>query len=294
MGCIFYLLDVFAIEKYGGNGLAVFRDAAGLSDKEMQSIAREMNQAETAFILSDREREGGYDVRIFSPEKELPFAGHPTLGTVFIIQREIIKEPVPQITLNLQAGRIPVSLRYSGGKPDILWMRQQDAAFGRSFDAEDVAGMTGLDAGDIDGGFPIQEASSGLPFIIVPVKSLEALKKAIPDGRAILEFVEKTEGKAFILFTPETYFDENDVNIRAFNEYYGVPEDAACGSGVGALAGYLVKHRFFGENEIDFRVEQGCEIKRPSLLFIKAKEENDRIEVRVGGRCILLAKGKFI
>ena len=206
----FYMLDVFALEKYGGNGLAVFRDAADLSDEEMQAIAREMNQAETTFILSDSERDGGYDVRIFSPEKELPFAGHPTLGTVYTIQQEVIKEPVRQISLNLKAGQIPVSCNYVGSKLDILWMKQKPTTFGQKFNAQDVAMIVGLNVKDLDDSFPVQEASSGLPFIIVPVRSLDSLKKAKPNGSAILDFVEHTEGKAFILFCGETYFDENE------------------------------------------------------------------------------------
>jgi len=289
----FYMLDVFAMAKYGGNGLAVFRDAGDLSDEEMQAIAREMNQAETTFILSDLERDGGYDVRIFSPEKELPFAGHPTLGTVYTIQQEIIKEPIQQISLNLKAGQIPVLLNYEGDKLDILWMKQKPTLFGQIFNAEEVAKIVGLNAEDIDENYPVQEASSGLPFIIVPVKSLDSLKKAKPNGSAILEFVEHTEGKAFILFCGETYFDENDLNMRAFNEYYGVSEDAACGSGVGSLAGYLVEYNYFGKKDIDLRVEQGYEIGRSSLLFIKAVEEGGRINVQVGGRCIPLAQGQF-
>jgi len=129
---------------------------------------------------------------------------------------------------------------------------------------------------------------------IVPVKSLAALKKAKADGRAVLEFVVRTEGKAFILFSSETYLGENDVNMRAFNEYYGVPEDAACGSGVGSLAGYLVEHGYFGKRDIDLRVESGYKVRRPSLLFIRAKDEGGEIEVHVGGRCISIAKGKLV
>jgi len=289
----FYMLDVFAMDRYGGNGLAVFKDAADLSAEEMQAIAREMNQAETTFILSDSPREGGYDVRIFSPEKELPFAGHPSLGTAYTIQQEIIKEPVPQIILNLEAGQIPVDLLYEGDKPDILWMKQKPASFGHTFDPTDVAKIIGLDTEDIDDSYPIKEASSGLFFIIVPVRSLEALKRAKPNGSAIRDFVAHNDGKAFILFSRETYFDDNDLNMRAFNEYYGVPEDAACGSGVGSLAGYLVEHGYFDTKSIDLRVESGYEIGKPSLLFIKAAEEGGRIKVQVGGRCVPLARGQF-
>ena len=108
-----------------------------------------------------------------------------------------------------------------------------------------------------------------------------------------MEFVEGADGKAFVLFCGETYFAENDLNMRAFNEYYGVAEDAACGSGVGSLAGYLVEYSYFGTKSVDLRVEQGYEIGRPSLLFIKAVEEHGQIKVQVGGRCIPLAQGQF-
>jgi len=106
----FYIVDVFAEKKYSGNQLAVFKNAKALSDNEMQRIAKEMNYSETTFILSEEKRNSGYDVRIFTPEKEVPFAGHPTLGTAYVIQREIIKKPVEKIILNLKIGQIPVSL----------------------------------------------------------------------------------------------------------------------------------------------------------------------------------------
>ena len=126
---IFYIVDVFTEQKYAGNQLAVVREAAGLSDSEMQNITKEMNYSETTFILSDEKRNGGYDVRIFTPAQEVPFAGHPTLGTAYIIQREIIKEPVEKIILNLKVGRIPVTFNYSGKEKDVLRMKQIDPIF---------------------------------------------------------------------------------------------------------------------------------------------------------------------
>jgi trans-2,3-dihydro-3-hydroxyanthranilate isomerase len=124
IGRIFYIVDVFAEDKFAGNQLAVVRDAAGLSDSDMQNITKEMNYSETTFILSDDQRNGGYDIRIFTPAEEVPFAGHPTLGTAYIIQQEIIKEPLEKIILNLKVGRIPVTFNYTGTEKNVLRMKQ--------------------------------------------------------------------------------------------------------------------------------------------------------------------------
>ncbi len=125
----FYIVDVFAEEKYTGNQLAVFTNIGSLSDKGMQQIAKEMNYSETTFIVSEDIRGGGYDVRIFTPKGELPFAGHPTLGTAYVLQKEVIKQLSENITLNLKVGQIPVSLRYSGQDIDLLWMQQKQPVF---------------------------------------------------------------------------------------------------------------------------------------------------------------------
>ena len=118
----FYILDVFAEQKYAGNQLAVFRNVAGISEAEMQQIAKEMHFSETSFILSEEKRNGGYDVRIFTPEHEIPFAGHPTIGTAYLIQQEIIKELVEKVVLNLKVGQIPVTFKYQVEQVDIMWM----------------------------------------------------------------------------------------------------------------------------------------------------------------------------
>ncbi|HEY9706832.1 MAG TPA: PhzF family phenazine biosynthesis isomerase, partial [Oculatellaceae cyanobacterium] len=125
----FYIVDVFAVEKYTGNQLAVFTDAVALSETQMQRIAKEMNYSETTFITSTDLRDGGYDVRIFTPNKELPFAGHPTLGTAYIIQREIINEPVEKVNLNLKVGQIPVTWHQTVDADEVLWMRQNPPTF---------------------------------------------------------------------------------------------------------------------------------------------------------------------
>lgn len=292
--CPFYIVDVFAEEKYAGNQLAVVRDAKALSDIEMQQIAKEMNFSETTFILSDQKRNGGYDVRIFTPKEELPFAGHPTLGTAYVIQHEIIREPVETIILNLKIGQIPVTLKYSGEQIDILWMKQMAATFSRIFEPEQISQVLSLNESEIDDRFPIQEVSTGLPFIIIPLKTLDALKQAKVIRDKYFELIKDTQAKAMLIFCPQTYDKENDLNIRVFADYYGVPEDPATGSANGCLAGYLVKYRYFGKGQIDIRVEQGYEIGRPSLLYLRAKGKGEKIDVSVGGKVVMIAKGEFI
>ena len=290
----FCIVDVFAEEKYAGNQLAVVRNASKLQDTEMQWIAREMNYSETTFILSDEKRNGGYDVRIFTPEKEVPFAGHPTLGTAYVIQREIEKTRVGEIILNLKVGQIPVTFNYKGRQTDVLWMKQLAPAFGQNFDPVEISRILGLDVREMDSRYPVQEVSTGLPFIIVPLKRLQALKQSRIDRDKYFDLVKNTEAKAVLVFCPKTYSKENDLNVRVFADCYGVPEDPATGSGNGCLAGYLVKYNYFGKNRINIRVEQGHEIGRPSLLFLRSEEKEGEIEVCVGGRVIMVAKGEFV
>ena len=290
----FYIVDVFAEEKYAGNQLAVFRDAEALSDIEMQRIAKEMNYSETTFILSDEKRGGGYDVRIFTPERELPFAGHPTLGTAYVIQREIVKELIKKIILNLKVGQIPVTFRYDEEYGDILWMKQLKPIFGQTFDTELISKVLSLDVREIDDRFYVQDVSTGVPCIIVPLKTLDAVKRARISRYRYFEFIKGTQAKTILIFCPETYKKENDLNVRFFADYIGVPEDPATGSANGCLAGYLVKHRYFGKDRINIRVEQGYEIGRPSLLLLKAEEKGEGIDVYVGGKVILVAKGELV
>jgi trans-2,3-dihydro-3-hydroxyanthranilate isomerase len=291
----FYILDVFASEKYAGNQLAVVRNAAGLSDKEMLSITRETKFSEATFIDSDAERNGGYDVRIFTPATEVPFAGHPTIGTAYIIQREIIKKPVPKLALNLKVGQIPVTVTYKDGEADVLSMKQLNPTFGKVWDAGIIARILNIDKSDIDTRFPIQSVSTGLGTIIVPLTTLAAVKKAkcnVPEFFKLYPSIEQAE--LIDLFSPETYHNENQLNVRVFCDCHGTPEDPATGSGNGCLAGWLVKYKYFGKDSIDIRIEQGYEIGRPSLLFLKAAAEGDKIDVNVGGRAIMLVRGELV
>ena len=291
---IFYIVDVFAEEKFTGNPLAVFNSVEGISDDEMQKIAKEMNYSETTFIVSKNKQDNIYGVRIFTPEKEIPFAGHPALGTAYVIQREIIKKPVNTIVLNLKSGKIPVIFPAEGKESDILWMKQLQPIFGKEFDPKLISEILNLDLTDVDNRFPIQIVSTGLPTIIVPLKTLVAIKRVKVSNEKYFQFIKNIEAKTILVFCPETYKKENCLNTRFFAEYLGIPEDPATGSANGCLAGYLVEHNYFGKDKINIRVEQGYEIGRPSLLYLKANKKDEEIDVLIGGKVIIVAKGKII
>ena len=289
----YYIVDVFAQEKYNGNQLAVFIDA-GITSHQMQRIAKEINYSETTFITDNQSREGGYDVRIFTPAQELPFAGHPTLGTAYIIQQEIIKQPVEKVTLNLKVGQIPVTLHYADNSVNLLWMQQLPPIFGQKFATDAIAPLLNLSVDDINTNFPMQEVSTGVPFMIVPLKTLAAVKKAKVNLEKYFKLISNTEAKSILIFCPETYHQENNLNVRVFCDYLGVPEDPATGSANGCLAGYLANYAYFDADSIDIRVEQGYEIGRDSLLLLKAQKTDADINVFVGGKVIMVAKGEFV
>jgi len=288
--CKFYIVDVFAERKFEGNQLAVFLCEKGILDSEMQKIAKEMNYSETTFITSTE----NFDVRIFTPELELPFAGHPTIGTALVLQQEVVKSNIKTMLLNLKIGQISVLFKYKSGKAEEIWMEQKPPTFKKFFDTALISQILGLKEEDIDIRFPIQEVSTGIPFIIVPLKTLLALKQARVNREKLLKLVENTEAKALLIFCPETRYKGNNLSVRVFVDYYGIPEDPATGSGNGCLAAYLVNHEYFGKPEVDIRVEQGYEVGRPSLLLLRAKQEKGQIRVSVGGKAFIVAKGELV
>jgi trans-2,3-dihydro-3-hydroxyanthranilate isomerase len=289
----FYITDVFGQEKYAGNQLATFLHCGDLSDREMQQIAREINFSETTFVVADHPRNGGYDVRIFTPAAEIDFAGHPTLGTAFVLQRYLIGQAVEQVVLNLRVGPVAVRLPVSG-EDSLLWMRQAEPTFGPQLEATALAQVLGLELVDFSASWPIEQVSTGLPHIIAPLKDLNALKRARIARERYDALVQQTWAKALLVFSPQSYAPTHDLSVRMFADYYGVPEDPATGSGNGCLAAYLVKHRYCGASSINLRVGQGFEIGRPSILALQAMEEQGSISVHVGGQVIPVAKGQWL
>lgn len=293
-----YIVDVFAENIYQGNQLAVIfsrKVEAGslkLPDSEMQHIANEMHFSETTFITG-KGNYNSWNVRIFTPQMEVPFAGHPTLGTAYIIQSELIKSPVKSVTLNYKVGRVPVSFTYEKDKSEVLWMKQPEPQFGVVLDADSICRTLKINKEDIDERFPVQEVSTGLPSVIIPLKELVFLTNFHLSAENYFKLVNKTEAKSVFLFCPQTLDKRNDFHVRDFGYYFGIPEDPATGSANGCLAAYLVKYRYCGKPEVNARVEQGNEIGRPSLLFLRAREKDNKIKVEVGGKVVLVAKGEL-
>lgn len=278
MSRMFFITDVFAEGPYAGNQLATMLDASDISSEEMQKIAREFNFAETTFITGGNLVDG-FDVRIFTPAAEVPFAGHPTLGTSFLLRNEILKSKVESLVLNLAIGKIPVSFSEDGR----LWMQQKQPTFGETFSVEAVATELGLEPGDIDVRYPSQAVSTGLEFLLVPLTSFTALKKA--------RVTKSRLAQGYFVFCEGGYNDEQHIQARMFASELGVVEDPATGSANGCLASYLVEHEYLGANEVDVTVGQGYEINRPSQLYLRASKIEGEFDIRVGGRVRVVAEG---
>lgn len=289
----YYIVDVFAESKFSGNQLAVVLNANDLSTQQMQTIAREMNFSETSFILYDTPGENGWDVRIYTPTAEVPFAGHPTLGTSFIITKKILQKDIPQLILNLKVGQIPVFFSTINNR-QMIWMKQVQPTFGKEYSANQLAHVLSIDIEQIDDKYPILEVSTGLPFILVPLKSLDAVKGCVVNHQAHLSLVANSDVKDIMVFCPETYSRNNQVNARVFVDFLGIPEDPATGSANGCLAAYLVKFKYFHQSSIDIRVEQGYEIHRPSILHLQASLAERKYDINVGGEVVMVAEGNLL
>jgi trans-2,3-dihydro-3-hydroxyanthranilate isomerase len=286
----FYIVDVFAEEKYEGNQLAVLVPDSNLTMKEMQQIAKEIHFSETTFIMSNKQENGGYDVRIFTPDEEVPFAGHPTLGTAYIINRIMENGKASKVVLNLPVGQIPVI--FNG---DTLTMSQNEPSFGMKIDQlEFVARVLNIQVEDIRTDFPIQLVSTGLPCIIVPLKAVDVVQRCSLDHVQFKRFLETYYKCNLLVFSDEESRDSNCLRVRVFMSDTGFYEDPATGSANGNLAGYLLKYRFFDKEKIDVRVNQGYEMGRPSNVNMAAKLKNGTYDIRIGGKVQLVAKGDWL
>jgi len=282
-------VDVFSSEVLRGNPLAVFLDGRGLSDQEMQALAREMNLSETTFILPRdpaTENASGIRVRIFTVQEELPFAGHPTLGTAFVLRGST---GASEIVLDLNVGKVPVRFEDRDGKPSFGEMTQVDPTFGSIHDTDGVSRACGLSADAIDSSVPIQTVSTGLPYVIVPLRSLEAMHSLSLDPKRIAEYMDKTDGRFFYFVSRETVDPAARLHARMLF-YNG--EDPATGSAGGCAAAWMVAHGV-AQPEERVPIEQGIEMNRPSRIFVRAgKKDNRVINVRVGGHATEIMRGE--
>ena len=291
--------DVFSSRPLEGNSLAVFSDARGLTDAEMQSLAKEMNLSETTFILprdAATERDRGIRVRIFTVQEELPFAGHPTLGTAFALRGQ---SGAKQIVLELNVGKVPVTFEDSDPQPAFGEMTQIDPSFGMVHDREAVARATGLSTQDFDDFLPIQTVSTGVPFTVTPLRSLSAIQQLKVDLNRAAEYLAGTAGKFFYFVTRETV--DREARLHARMLFYN-GEDPATGSAAGCAAAWMAAH---GVAKPDERVliEQGIEMRRPSRIFVRASRssgspdqpvDNRIVNVRVGGHSVAIMRGEVL
>ena len=275
--------DVFSSTPLEGNSLAVFSDARGLTDPEMQALAKEMNLSETTFIFprdAATERERGVRVRIFTVQEELPFAGHPTLGTAFALRAGSRNKT---IVLDLNVGKVPVAFEDAPGQPTFAEMTQVDPVFGIQHDREAVARAVGLSIDDFDSSLPIETISTGMPFTITPLKSLALIQRLRVDLQRAEEYLEKTGGKFLYFVTRETV--DSAARLHARMLFYN-GEDPATGSAAGCAAAWMVAHGV-AEPDHRVRIEQGIEMHRPSRIFVRASRRDNRVvNVRVGGNAI--------
>jgi trans-2,3-dihydro-3-hydroxyanthranilate isomerase len=286
----FLQLDVFTAKPFEGNPLAVFPDATGLNDDQMQAIAREMNLSETTFILpraQAMEKERGIRVRIFTVQEELPFAGHPTLGTAFALRG---KTGANEIRLELNVGTVPVRFEDPSGEPAFGEMTQIEPTFGIIHDRAKIAEVTGIPIDDIAPDVPVQTISTGVPFTVLPLRDLAAARRLRIDQTRSTEYLNASGGKFFFCVTRETV--DRSARLHARMLFYN-GEDPATGSASGCAAAWMVAHNIAQPDERVI-IEQGVEMKRPSRIFVRASRSDDRVvNVRVGGNVVEVLRGEL-
>jgi len=285
--CIF--IDVFTDKAYSGNQLAVFPDANGLTTEQMQKLANEINYSETTFILEGSDPSADFDIRIFSINIELPFAGHPTLGTAFSIMNilDIWHEKKDILKLKTKVGIIPLEK-----KNDVIWMTQNEPEFFDQYtDKKEIASLINVSPEDISDDLPVEEVSTGNKMLIIPVKSLSAVQDAEGNANEFKK-IFGNEPRGPYLFTRETTKLGAELHTRFFAPHLGIIEDAATGSAAGPLTGYLLKHNVFGQS-FEVENEQGIEMGRPSKILMKGEIKEKKYIIKIGGKSVYVGKGEF-
>jgi trans-2,3-dihydro-3-hydroxyanthranilate isomerase len=304
----FIQLDVFTQEPFAGNALAVFPEAEGLTDEQMMKIAREMNLSETVFVLPPRDQTTLRRLRIFTPVREIPFAGHPIVGTWNGLAREGVV-PLPEggngsatIKHEVGIGVLPVEIEFLEGVPSQVVMTQGKFEIVGEVDdgneQAEIARALGLAREDLDESLPIQIISTGLSFLAVPVRSIADLGRCKVNASLLAELYVRAGGTGCLVFSRETLeIGDSRAHARMFAPADNIPEDPATGSACGALGGYLVHHGASGvepgDGRYKFVIEQGDFIHRPSRIHLNVKGEAGSVEeVRVGGSSVVVAHGE--
>jgi trans-2,3-dihydro-3-hydroxyanthranilate isomerase len=285
MNLPFYIVDVFAEKKYAGNQLAVFLEAEALSDEQMQKIAREINFAESTFITKLEPEISAAEIRIFTPEHEMKFAGHPIIGTSWVLMNKIFENEPEKITLSVPIGEIPV--HQSG---DLVWLQAAQPQFLDTFSAEDFLTFSNLNPADFDDAFPIQEVTTGSAFVIVPLKNKKALENLILDKVKTDEWLRghcKTNHRALYFYCLE---GTTLISRMLCVEDNQLKEDAATGSASTCLQAFFLKYY---SPEIQIVNYQGDFINRASQIYFDGKLTKNHFDIKIGGKTQSIAKGEW-
>ena len=299
MSLSFLQYDVFTQEPLAGNQLAVFVDGHGLAVDRMQALAREMNFSESTFILPPEMAGTDARMRIFTPATELPMAGHPTIGSTFALAHTgVIRPGRPRFVFGLGVGPTPVDLEWEGERLRFAWMTQRDPTFGPPLGArEAVAVALGLAASDLMPELPVQQVSCGVSFLIVPLRSREAVDQATSDASAFRRLAASTGiDLPIFLFAMSPPGSPDTVYSRMFAQEFGITEDPATGGASGPLGCYLVRHRLVsGDAALRIVSLQGVAMGRPSRIHVAiASQSNEIVEVKVGGHAVLVGRGEML
>jgi trans-2,3-dihydro-3-hydroxyanthranilate isomerase len=287
------MVGVFAESAYSGNQLAVVVCDAPIGDETMQKIAAVMNFSETTFLAPDVEADGGYRVRIFTPVREIDFAGHPILGTAWVIRHHLITTGVSEVRLNLAGDSVGVRFESDSDGHETVWFRAPPMVLGAHPPAAKVAAALGLTMDDIDIATPVQMVSAGTAAVIVPLRSLDALRRSWLDLDRYRELMADGFPPLVYQFTRETFDPENDLCVRFFFEANGVREDPATGNGAAFLGAYLLEHRVPPDEQMALRIEQGHALCRPSLIQLRIQMNHGQQDVQVGGRVVPVVLGEL-
>ncbi|HSV89923.1 MAG TPA: PhzF family phenazine biosynthesis protein [Nitrospiraceae bacterium] len=297
----FYQADVFTVQPFGGNPVAVFPNAQGLTDFELQQIAREMNLSETVFVLPPTDEAAVVRLRIFTPTQEIPFAGHPVLGTFYVLAQLgliAVTDGITRVMQECNIGLFPVEIHAREGQITRVVMTQPKPLFLGSMDeTEDlfhIAKALGLPKYQIvDTKAPVMVVSTGLPVVIVPVRALTAVRSIEPDASAIVDMCERFGTNGILVYTTMTVEDHATVHTRMFAPAIGILEDPATGSASGAMGAYLVHNGLVEVGPLtEIIIEQGYEIGRPSRILVQVESDDDAIQtVKVGGQVVMVVEG---
>lgn len=289
----FFIVDVFAERLYSGNQLAVVLSDRALPDDRMQLIAAETNYSETIFVAPRVEEDGGYQVRIFTPAREIAFAGHPILGAAWIIRKFVATSLPDTLLLNLAVGQVRVKFEVAPDGRELAWFIAPPSTLGRTCQLETAATALGISARDIDFPRPVQQVSAGVSALIVPLRNLDALRRCKVETEVFAKLAALGLPSLIYFYCTETHYPQNDLCARFFFEAHGAREDPATGNGAAFLGTYLLEHRFFPASGFSLRIEQGYEVGRPSLVLLRAREVDGQREVCVGGSVVLTVRGEL-